>query len=73
VLEIMEKRGKTRMTSSVIHASLKKDDEVMREVVERAEYYLGILVANVINLLDPERGKASDGIGSALLFRANLR
>jgi glucokinase len=62
VLEIMEKRGKTRMTSSVIQAALKKDDKVMREVVERAAYYLGILAANVINLLDPERVVIGGGI-----------
>jgi glucokinase len=62
VLEIMEKRGKTRMTSSVIQAALKKNDKVMREVIERAEYYLGILTANVINLLDPERVVIGGGI-----------
>jgi len=58
----MENRGKTRMTSSVIQAALKKNDKVMREVIERAEYYLGILAANVINLLDPERVVIGGGI-----------
>jgi len=61
-LQIMEKRGKTRMTSSVIHAALKKKDPVMIEVIQRAEYYLGILAANVVNLLDPERVVIGGGI-----------
>jgi glucokinase len=62
VLDIMAKRGKTRMTSSVVHAALKKDDKVMREVIERAQYYLGILAANVVNLLDPARVVIGGGI-----------
>ncbi len=66
VLEIMKKRGKERMTSSVMHAALKKEDTVMREVLERAQRYLGILVGNVVNLLDPERVVIGGGIAQRL-------
>ena len=54
VLKIMQERGKDRMTSSVIQRALKKKDPVMRKVLKRAQAYLGLLVASVVNLLDPE-------------------
>ncbi|HUI41954.1 MAG TPA: ROK family protein [Terriglobia bacterium] len=66
VLEIMKKKGKPRMTSSVIHAALRRNDRVMREVMERAQYYLGILVANVVNLLDPACVVIGGGIAGRL-------
>src|SRR5438477_609209 len=66
VTEIMKKRHKQRMTSSVIHAALKEKDKVMSEVMERAQYYLGILAANVVNLLDPERVVIGGGIAERL-------
>jgi glucokinase len=50
------------MTSSVIHSALKKKDKIMQEVIARAEYYLGILAANMVNLLDPERVIIGGGI-----------
>lgn len=66
VLKLMRKRGKPRMTSSIIHAALKRKDAVMREVLARAQYHLGILVANVVNLLDPERVVIGGGIAARL-------
>jgi len=54
VLKIMKKKNKERMTSSIIAAALKKNDPVMQDVMKRAQYYLGILAANAVNLLDPE-------------------
>jgi len=66
VLDIMEKKGKDRMTSSVINSALKKDDRVMQEVMGRAQRYLGILVANVVNLLDPDCVVIGGGIAGRL-------
>jgi glucokinase len=54
ILKIMKKKNKERMTSSIIAAALKKKDPVMQEVMKRAQYYLGVLAANAVNLLDPE-------------------
>lgn len=54
VLTIMTERNKPRMTSSVMARALKADDAVMKEVVARAQYYLGVLTANVVNAFDPE-------------------
>jgi glucokinase len=54
VLDIMKERDQDRMTSRIIQLALRRRDPVMRQMMERAQYYLGILVANVVNLLDPE-------------------
>jgi glucokinase len=66
VLNIMKKKHHTRMTSSVIHAALKKKDRVMQEVLGRAQVYLGILVANAVNLLDPELVVIGGGVAGRL-------
>lgn len=54
VLKIMRDRHRDRMTSSVVARALRKKDPVMRKVLKRAQKCLGILVASVVNLLDPE-------------------
>jgi glucokinase len=66
VLRIMKKKNKERMTSSIIAAALKKDDPLMREVMERAQSHLGILCSNVVNLLDPECVVIGGGIAERL-------
>lgn len=66
VLKIMKKKSKERMTSSIIVAALKKNDTVMREVLERAQFYLGILSSNAVNLLDPECVVIGGGIAERL-------
>jgi glucokinase len=66
VPRLMKERGKDRMTSSIIARALKKRDPVMRKVMARAQYYLGILVANVVNLLDPECVVMGGGIAERL-------
>jgi len=38
----------------------------MREVMERAQFYLGLLIANVVNILDPERVVIGGGIAERL-------
>jgi glucokinase len=63
---IMKERNKTRMTSSIIARALKKRDPLMRAVIRHAEYYLGILVANVVNMLDPECVVIGGGIAERL-------
>src|SRR5208283_1057276 len=54
VLRLMRERGRERMTSSIIQRALKERDPVMAKVMKRAQFYLGILVANLVNVLDPE-------------------
>ncbi len=66
VLKLMEERGKDRMTSNIIQRALKKNDPVMRKVMKRAQHFLGLAVANVVNLLDPECMVIGGGIAERL-------
>ena len=66
ISKIMKKRHKNRMTSSVIQAALKKNDPLMREVLKHAQRYLGILVANIVNTLDPQVVVIGGGIAERL-------
>ena len=54
VFEIMDKKGKKKLTSSVIEASLEAGDALMEEAIQNAQYYLGLLTANLVNVMDPE-------------------
>ncbi|NNK61626.1 MAG: ROK family protein, partial [Gemmatimonadetes bacterium] len=54
VRKIMKKKGKTRMSSSVIEAALDRGDPLMTEVLAEAQSHLATLVANVVNTIDPE-------------------
>ncbi|MGH9396287.1 MAG: ROK family protein [Terriglobia bacterium] len=66
VPEILKARKRDRITSSIIQAALAKNDPVMKEVIKRAQYYLGILVGNVVNVLDPERVVIGGGVAGRL-------
>jgi glucokinase len=54
VPELLEREGRTLMSSSIIEAALDAGDPVVQEVMAQAEFYMGLLVANVVNVLDPE-------------------
>ena len=66
VLTIMKERGKDRMTSSVIERALEADDRVMKDVLARAQHYLGLLTANVVNMFDPEMIVIGGGVAQRL-------
>jgi glucokinase len=66
VLKLMAERGRTRMTSSIIQRALKEHDPVMVRVMEHAQLCLGILAANVVNMLDPEYVIIGGGIAARL-------
>jgi glucokinase len=54
VLKLMRKEGRDDLTSSVIERALDDNDDVMRKVVKDAQYHLGLTVASLANVLDPE-------------------
>ncbi len=64
--EILKERQKDRITSSIIQTALSRNDPVMRAVMERAEFYLGVLTANLMNILDPECVVIGGGIAERL-------
>jgi glucokinase len=51
---LLEEMSRQTITSSVIEKALDADDRVVGQVMAQAEYYIGLLVANIVNLLDPE-------------------
>ncbi len=54
VLKMMKKENRPRLTSSVVERALADGDPVMTKVFARAQEAIGMLVANVVNMLDPE-------------------
>jgi glucokinase len=66
VLQIMKERKRIRMTSSIIVRALDKNDALMLQVLKRAQFYLGILVANLVNTMDPEAVVIGGGIAERL-------
>ena len=54
VPQIMEDKGKRKMSSSVIEDALEAGDALMAEALETAQFHLGLLTANLVNILDPQ-------------------
>jgi glucokinase len=54
VPQVMAEKGKRRLTSSVVEAALEAQDAPMMEALETAQFYLGLLTANLVNVLDPQ-------------------
>jgi glucokinase len=69
VPKLLKERGRTRMTSSIIVRALRKRDPVVGKVMRNAEFYLGLLVANLVNTLDPEAIVIGGGIAERLQER----
>lgn len=66
VPEIMQAKGKTRISSSVIEAALDQGDELMTEVLAEAQLHLSRLVANLVNAFDPEAVILGGGVVARL-------
>lgn len=59
-------RQKGRMTSGVLAEALRKGDPLTTEVMARAQWYLGLLSASIVNLVDPEMIVFGGGVVEAL-------
>jgi glucokinase len=57
---------KDRLTSGVIKQALQDEDALMMEAIGQAQSYLGLLVGNLVNALDPERIVFGGGVVEAL-------
>lgn len=66
LFEIMRKRGRDRVTSSVIAKALEQEDELTVELIGEAVDALGIALANAQNLLDLEAIIIGGGLGDRL-------
>jgi glucokinase len=54
VPELWQERKDQKLSSGVIADALARHDQAMIEVFQEAQFYLGLLTANLVNVLDPE-------------------
>jgi glucokinase len=66
LFEIMEKRGRDRLTSGIWARALAHEDKLAIELVDAAIEALGIGVASCVNVLDPEAVIIGGGLGIRL-------
>jgi glucokinase len=66
LFEVMEKEGKTVLTSGVWARALAHEDELATRLVEHAVEALGAGIASVVNLLDLEAIVIGGGLGTRL-------
>jgi glucokinase len=66
LFEIMEERGRDRLTSGVWARALKAEDEVARKLIHQAVKALGAGVASCVNVLDVEAVVIGGGMGVRL-------
>ncbi|MBN1933467.1 MAG: ROK family protein [Anaerolineae bacterium] len=52
--QIWQEMGRTDLSSSVLAAALARGDPLVTEVMQTSQYYMGLLVANLVNILEPE-------------------
>lgn len=65
-LSIMREKNKPRMTSSVLKKALEANDPIVKDVVSRAQHYLGLLAGNLVNVLDPQMVVFGGGVAQRL-------
>jgi glucokinase len=66
LFEIMQDRGRDRMTSGVFATALERKDKLAEKLIDDAVWALGIAVANAQNLLDVEAIIIGGGLGDRL-------
>jgi glucokinase len=63
LFELMEKRGRPRLTSGIWARALDREDKVARELIDEAVEALGAGIASAINLVDVEAVVIGGGLG----------
>jgi glucokinase len=66
LFEIMEERGKPRLSSGIWARALERDDRLAHHLVDRAVDAIGVAVASSLNLLDVEAVVIGGGLGLRL-------
>ena len=66
LIKIMEKKGRTRMSSGVWAKALEKGDHLAQHLIDRAVWALGLAAASAVNLLDIEAVVIGGGLGTRL-------
>jgi glucokinase len=63
LFQIMEERGRDRLSSGIWERALARDDQLALELLEEAVTALGAGIASAVNLLDPEAVVIGGGLG----------
>jgi glucokinase len=66
LFELMRKKGRPRLTSSVWAKALEHEDALATRLIDRAVRMLGAGIASAINLLDVEAVILGGGLGTRL-------
>jgi len=66
LIELMEKHGRTRLTSGIWARALEAGDKLAEEMIERAIEALGAGIASAVNLLEVEAVIIGGGLGVRL-------
>ena len=66
LFDIMEERGKPRLSSGIWQRALEKDDDMAHHMIDRAVGAIGVAVASTLNLLDVEAVVIGGGLGLRL-------
>ena len=66
LFSIMEKKGRTRLSSGVWAKALEKEDRMAVGLIDRAVWALGLAAASAVNLLDVEAVVIGGGLGCRL-------
>jgi glucokinase len=64
--EIMKREKRVQIPSGALAEAYRGGDPLVTEVLSRAQFYLGILVATCVNLIDPEAVILGGGVVEAL-------
>jgi glucokinase len=64
--EIMQRDKRQRLTSGALAEAFEKGDPLVREVIGRAQFYIGVLVGNLVNIIDPQMVIIGGGVAEAL-------
>ena len=65
-VQLMERKGRTRLTSGVIARALEREDALATELIDDAVWALGIALSNAQNLLDLQAIIIGGGLGDRL-------
>jgi glucokinase len=66
LFEIMEERGRTRLTSGVWNRALRQGDRLAHELIDDAVEALATAIGSAVNLLDPDAVIVGGGLGLKL-------
>ena len=64
LFKLMEKRGRTRLTSGIWARALERQDKLAEKLIARAIVALGAGIASTVNLLDLEAVVIGGGLGT---------